>query len=34
MGRIANLSRRQREKLRHPARNRLEQQRILDGEVL
>jgi hypothetical protein len=34
MGRIAHLSRRQREKLRHPSRNRAEQQQILDGEVL
>lgn len=34
MGRIAHLSRRQREKLRHPSRNREEQQRILDGDVL
>jgi hypothetical protein len=32
--RIAHLSRRQREKLRHPSRNREEQQRILNGEVL
>lgn len=32
--RIAHLTRRQREKLRHPSRNREEQQRILDGEAL
>lgn len=34
MARIAHLSKRQREKLRHPSRNREEQQRILDGETL
>jgi hypothetical protein len=34
MARIAHISPRQREKLRHPSRDRAEQQRILDGEVL
>lgn len=36
MGRIAHLSRRTREKMRHPSRigNREEQQRLLEGEVL
>lgn len=36
MGRIAHLSRRTREKMRHPSRigNREEQQRLLEGEIL